>query len=228
MKILHKFPARPNHKLTINSVNDRSTGFLQAKSAACTFIYADGSSKDMVIDYVDRKKSLDAVVICAWAKINDEDYVYLRSCIRPALDLRNWDETGRPEYYPLNQWELPAGLIENEEKGLKGINNAASRECKEEIGAYVNPNGFAPLGHCVFSSVGISGERLYFVHTEIDPKHVEVATLDGSALEENGEVVLCEMACVMDAIDQGHIQDSKTVIGIERLRKHLINMEFTQ
>jgi 8-oxo-dGTP pyrophosphatase MutT (NUDIX family) len=221
MKVVQVLPPVPEHGMKVNRVLDTSTGFLQSKSASCVFTYSNGTSKEMSIDFVDRNKGLDAVIICAWALIDENYYIYLRSCIRPALALRDWEETGRNETNPLNQWELPAGLIEQDEKGWHGVMKAASREFKEEIGAYVNPNYFKSLGYPVYSSVGISGERIYFVVTEVHPKHVETATLDGSALEENGEVVLCLLDTVLSEIDKGTIRDSKTIIGTNRLAKYL-------
>lgn len=218
IEIVKILPTLPNHKMSINKRYDKSSGFLTAKSADVTFEYSSAinSNKNMTIDYVDRK-GLDAVCIVAWASIEDETYVYLRSCIRPAIELRDWGLTGRPnDGDGLNQWELPAGIIDSDETGDAGVYKAASRELKEEVGGYVSPSSFEKLGHHIFSSVGISGERIYFCHTELHPRHVEKAILDGSPLEDNAEIILINIESVLDAIDEGKIRDSKTIIAIQR------------
>jgi 8-oxo-dGTP pyrophosphatase MutT (NUDIX family) len=218
MKYLETLPQLPNHKMKINTLSDVSTGFLSAKSANVDFKYSNNTTKTTTIDYIDRKNgSLDAVTICAWVRKLSRTYIYLRSCIRPALDLRDWSKTGRLENQTLNQWELPAGIIESTETGTEGVQKAASREFKEEIGIYVNPEYFTMLGHPMFSSVGISGERVYFVKTEAHPKYLEKATLDGSAMELNGDVVLVNIQAVISAINDGIIKDTKTILGVMRL-----------
>lgn len=220
IQIYEELPEFPKHTMHIIKSYEESNGFISAKSADVEFHYSNSEEKKLMrVDYVTRRGSLDAVAILAWCKLAGSPYVYLRSCIRPALALRNWQETGRGEPYALNQWEIPAGIIDADEVGSIGVLNAASRELKEEIGGYVNPTYINKLGSEIFSSVGFSGERIYFTETELNIKHIETATLDGSPLEDNAEIILVSLKGIINAINMGRIRDSKTIIAIERFKR---------
>ncbi len=221
MKVTRKITNLPNHKITVNTIYDTSSGFLTAKSADCTLTYESGASRKTKVDFVERKSGLDAVVICAHSTILIDNIptkcVYLRSSIRPVLSLRDWKETGRDVEETLNCWELPAGLIESHETGIDGVKSAASRECQEEVGADIPSSSWNLLGNEAYSSVGISGERIYFAEAEIDPDLIKVATLDGSAMEVEGSVILVPLKVALNAINDGIIKNALSIIGLQRL-----------
>ena len=219
----------PQHEMKILESYDKSSGFLDVRSKKVEFTYEDATGEpealrtaEMTIDYVDRKGSFDAVCIVPYFRGHNDWNVYLISCIRPAVGLRDYTKSGRPEAENnLNQWELPAGIVEADEVGNEGILSAASRELKEEVGIFVKPVWLELLGHRVFSSVGLCGERIYFVATEVHPRYQEDPGTDGSPLEQGSVVQSFSITHINDAIRENHIHDAKTIIGLTRLTKYL-------
>ena len=206
MKIYTQLPSPPEHKISVVERFEESSGFLVTKATKYRFNYDDQSTKEMVVDSIDRTVGNSAVAILAYTTSYMSDSmgqicVYLRSCIRPALH----------KHSASNQWEIPAGIIENE-----SVESAASRELMEEVGIYANPNYFHSLGKPYYSSVGVSGELIHLVKIEANPQHIQKAESDGSPLEYGGQVILVTIDGILKAIDSGQIQDSKTILAITR------------
>lgn len=215
------FPPPPHIRLTEEDVKVLpEDGFLRVNRSALTFHYPSGEkSKPFVADRILRRGD-DAVVIVAyyWNETDNNLYVYLRSAIRPAVALRNYRLSQIPEdQFTGNFWELPAGCIDHGEKGLDGIIAAGVRETKEELGFNTTADDFSFLGKRTFSSVGIAGERLFFVAVEVDPYLRGEPTLDGGPFEREGEVRAFCKDDLLEAIKDGYLIDSKTEIGLLRI-----------
>ena len=98
--------------------------------------------------------------------------------------------------------ELPAGTLEPGEDPVE----TASRECREEIG--LAPGKLVRLGG-VFLAPGYSTEYLHFyLASELEP-----APLAPDA-DEDLKPISMTIDEVLTAIDEGRIQDAKTLTGI--------------
>jgi ADP-ribose pyrophosphatase len=98
--------------------------------------------------------------------------------------------------------ELPAGTLEPGEDPLE----TAARECREEIG--MAPGQLDRLGG-VFLAPGYSTEFLhFFLATDL-----QSSPLDPDE-DEDLQVVTVSLDEAIDAIDQGQIQDAKTLAGL--------------
>lgn len=198
-------------------------GFLHIKRSDVIFNYPNGDkSSPFTVDRIVRRMD-DAVIIVAWYLENNELFVYLRSSIRPAIALKDYTKSQLPEDQSVgNLWELPAGCIDTDEVGQEGVLLAAARETKEELGFIIKPNKFNLLGNRTFSSVGMSGERLYFVECNVKPSERGEPVEDGGPFEAFGKVVAINIIDALKAIDDGEIVDSHTEIGVRRLYESLI------
>lgn len=178
----------------------------------------------MTIDSVVRKAN-DAVAIIAYFKLNNEYYIYMRSCLRPALALRDFDkDSERPEPYGSgveNLWEIPAGLVDANERGWGGLVMAAQRELHEEIGIFADIIKFKPFGPRYFSSAGMSAERIFFFAVEVNPLTIDVPEEDGSALEMGGIVHAYSLTELREALENEEILDAKTQMAIMRFSARL-------
>ncbi len=128
------------------------TGFLRLVRRRYRATYPDGSeSVPFVYDAVDRS-AIDAVVIAAHFVGSDgAPRVFLRSCFRPPLTLRDRAHSPLPEEACDGQlWELPAGLVDTAEQSPTGVARAAQRELLEELGFEVSLDALSPLGHSTF------------------------------------------------------------------------------
>lgn len=213
------FPSPPHIRLVEeNAKITPEDGFLRVCRGELTFYYPNGEkSEPFVADRVVRRGD-DAVVIVAFYRNEGELMVYLRSAIRPAVALRNYRNSKILEDQLVgNFWELPAGCIDKGEEGLDGIIAAGVRESKEELGFDLKPEEFFFLGKRIFSSVGICGERLFFVAVEVDPKTRTEPTLDGGPFEREGVVEAFSQTDLVEAIRDGYLIDSKTEIGLRRI-----------
>src|SRR6185503_16515789 len=84
-------------------------------------------------------------------------------------------------------WEVPAGLVEPEEKGAEGLRACAARETLEEVGIAVEPETFSALGPATWLSPGVIGEKIHYLEARVAPDASGTPTMDGSAVEEKGE-----------------------------------------
>lgn len=195
-------------------------GFLRLVRRAMVATYEDGStSREFTYDEVTRT-CLDAVVLCAHYRQADTHYVYLRSALRPPVTFRDPSRSPVAEGV-LGLFELPAGLVEPEERGVEGLHRCAARELEEELGFRVAPQDLLALGPSAFPCPGVIAERHFYFHVEVEPSQRRPPTLDGSALEHDGRVVALPISEVLTLCRQGHLQDSKTELGVRRLAEIL-------
>lgn len=215
-------PPLPRHALEI--VEDRlphegERGFMNLRRLKLVAVFDDGQrSKPFAYDAADRSR-LDAVVVVAhFAGDDGARRVLLRSALRPPVALRSAEACPLPEPPWLgNMWEVPAGLVEEDERSPEGLLACAARELFEETGARAEPSAIQPLGHATFPSAGVIGERHFFFHVEIDPKARDKPPEDGSALERGALITDVTLAEALDLCRRGLIEDAKTEIALRRL-----------
>lgn len=221
-RLLH-LPAPPLLRLEI--LEDRSSGtegFLRRRSQLVRLLGPEGSrSEALVYDEVDRD-AIDAVVIAAHFVAADEEgsehrFVVLRSAARPPVMGR--DASRSPVEEPENRglWELPAGLVEPEEQSPSGLLRCAARELQEETGFAVEPSRLEVLGPPTYPAPGMVAERHFFFEIEVDPSRQTEPSLDGSPLEEAGELVAIPLKVALKAARDGRLEDAKTELGLRRL-----------
>lgn len=197
-------------------------GFLRLLRRRYVARYPSGTTSDpFVYDAVDRR-ALDVVVIAAHYRQNGQIFVYVRSSVRPPLLLRG---PGRlPLQAPASSgslWELPAGLIEEDEQSPTGVQQAAARELNEELGFAVEPARLRSLGPNTFPAPGMIGEQHIYFEVEVDPTSRVDPTLDGSALEHGGAVVALPLEAALELCMNGQLQDGKSELALRRLRDRL-------
>lgn len=189
-------------------------GFLKLRRLTLENRYPDGSrSAPYRYDLVDRD-ALDAVAIVLFARGPEGVEVCLRTALRPPLALRDDATSGV-------QWEIPAGLIEPEERGPEGARRCAAREALEEVGATLAAEAFEALGPPVTLSPGVMAERLWFVCAAVDPAALVTPTEDGSPVEERAEVRFVALDDALAACRDGRVSDIKTETGVRRLAERL-------
>jgi ADP-ribose pyrophosphatase len=214
-------PDLPRHALVL--VEDRPSldppGFLRLRRVMLSVRFADGAvSAPFEYDAIDRGR-IDAVVVAAhYPGAGGRREVFLRSALRPPVALRSREESPVVEKDTLGAlWELPAGLVERDERTPEGLRRCAARELLEEVGIEVEPGAIRPLGPSAFPAPGVIGERHFFFHVEVDPARLRVPTEDGSALERQGVVIALPVAEAIELCRQGAIEDEKTEIALRRL-----------
>ena len=209
-----ELPELPKHVLALIEEQpslDRP-GFLGLRRVIMRVEYADGTrSEPFEYDAIDRGR-LDAVVVAAHYRGADgRREVMLRSCLRPPLALRSREASPVAERETLGSlWELPAGLVEDDERSPEGLRRCAARELHEEVGIEVAPEALRPLGPSGFPAPGVIGERHFFFHVEIDPARIRVPTEDGSALERHARVAAVPLDEALALTRTGVIEDEKT------------------
>jgi ADP-ribose pyrophosphatase len=195
-------------------------GFLHIVRKRFVARYPDGSeSVPFVYDAIDRR-ALDAVVIAAHHDAHGERMVFLRSAVRPPVALR--DPALYPELAPNENgalWELPAGLVEADERGQAGVRRCASRELSEELGFTVPVDALTELGPSTYPAPGMIGERHFYFEVEVDPEAQGEPELDGSPLERFGVVVAVALTTALEMCRNGEIEDAKTEIALRRLHE---------
>lgn len=180
--------------------------------------YDDGASSEPFVYDVVGRPALDAVVVAAHFERDGVRHVYLRSCLRPPVFLRPLEARAFPEREPLGALlELPAGLVEVDERTPEGIRACAARELAEEVGFVLDPSRLEPLGPSSFPAPGIIGERHYFFHVEVEPREREQPSEDGSPLERGGLVVPLALDEALALARAGELEDAKTELGLRRL-----------
>lgn len=178
------------------------------------------NSEPFTYDIVARER-LDAVVIAAhYTDEHGRRMVYLRSALRPPVALRPKEASPIPEREDLGAlWELPAGLVETDERSAEGLRRCAARELAEELGFEVEPEKLEPLGPSSFPAPGIIGERHFYFHVVVDPARRIAPSEDGSVLERNAVIVAVPIAEALDLVRSGMIEDAKTELGLRRLEE---------
>ncbi len=217
-----KLPPLP--RVAIDVLDDQSSaigsdeGFLRIKRLVLQNRYDDGTrSAEFRYDVLDRS-ALDAVAMVLWAQVDGEPWVCLRSSIRPPLLFRASAEIPVREPEPsVVIWELPAGLIEPDEKGTQGVLRCAARETMEEVGFDLSAERFRLLGPACTVSPGAVGERLYFALAEVDLAARGTPTEDGHPVEERALVAFVPLPEARAALEDGRVADLKTEVGLRRL-----------
>ena len=216
-----ELPELPKHALAL--VLERPSldppGFLRLRRMMLRVPFADGTtSAPFEYDTIDRAR-LDAVVVAAHYRDRDgRRQVILRSALRPPVAMRPRETSPMVEKESLGAlWELPAGLVEADERSAEGLRRCAARELSEEIGVDVAPEALHELGPSAFPAPGVIGERHFFFHVEIDPARGGVPTLDGSPLEEQAVVTTVDLAHAIQLTRTGAIEDEKTELALRRL-----------
>jgi ADP-ribose pyrophosphatase len=149
-------------------------------------------------------------------------HVILRSSIRPPLALRGDTIIAPPLPLPKGAaqgvlWEIPAGLVEKDERTPEGLVRCVVRETTEEIGIDVDAKDVRPLGGVVFPSAGIIGELIYLYECEVDPSSRAEPGGDGSPLERQAQIIELPLSTAVEWCDEGKLPDVKTELGIRRL-----------
>jgi len=228
MLVLDHLPEPPHFDIEV--LEDEvalSDGFLRLRRRRlCTRDQGGDRGPPFLYDEIARE-ALDAVVVVAHFQGGPSDarepYVVLRSAVRPPVVLR--DARVSPLLEPMNRalWELPAGLVEEDERNAEGIKRCAVRELAEEIGVEVSVDALEPLGASAFPAPGMIAERQFFFHVGIAPLEAKAPTLDGSPLEEVGSVVAVPLRVALEAAQNGHLADAKTELSLLRFHWSLEN-----
>lgn len=200
---------------------DSTPGFLSLhRTRYCAVDAAGRRSHEFIYDSVERK-ALDAVVIAAYYREAGRTFVYLRSAIRPPVSLRTRQTTPDREPASIHLWELPAGLVEQDEANPGGPARCAARETREELGFDLTSSQFDELGHGTYPVPGMIAERQFFFAVEVVATKRGSPTLDGSPLEESGIVFAVELGEALEMCRRGEILDGKTELGLRRLQEAL-------
>lgn len=192
-------------------------GFLRVRRLVLANRYADGSSSAHYrYDLVERDAT-DAVGIVLETTREGEPWICLRSSLRPPMSFRHSYAVPVDPVCSPSLWEIPAGLVEADERGEEGLRGCASRETLEEVGLQVRPDRFALLGPGFALSPGVLGEKIFLLHAEVDPSRRGTPTLDGSPTEEAGVIRFVPLAEALEATRDGRIADVKTEVALRRL-----------
>lgn len=181
--------------------------------------YTDGSEgPEYPYDAVLRKY-LDAVVLVLTAEVDGVECVCLRRCIRPPLLLRSEIDLPVPDPAPIHSlWELPAGLVEDGDRGEEGLRRRASAEALEETGYRIEPGRFQLMRCAPFLSPGTIPEKIWFVVARVvDPSSSVEPGGDGSQVEEGAAIRWTPVDEALVMCDRCEIEDAKTELGIRRL-----------
>lgn len=200
---------------------DTGEGFMRLVRRKVRAVYPDGTvSKPFVYDEVDRQR-IDATVIAAhYVDGSGVRHVFLRSSIRPPVFFR--DPARDPCPVPHRGgalWELPAGLVEEDEQNPEGLFRGAARELAEEAGLTVPPSRLSQLGPSTFPCAGVLAERHFYFEVEVDPAARTEPQLDGSALEHGGILLDVSLDEAVAMCRRGEIEDAKSEIALRRLRE---------
>ena len=171
-----------------------------------------GWSDSFIYEHVERR-AMDAVVVA----LHDGERVLLRTALRPPLLFRS--EMNVPldeEDVGASIWELPAGLIEPDERGDEGVRRCAIRETEEETGYQLKDDQLEVLGARRYLSPGVIAEELHFFAADIRGVPRGEIIGDGSPVEEGAtmRMVPFALACEM-------VKDVKSEMAIRRLMAKL-------
>ena len=213
-------------KLTLELLEELppdGAGFLRLIRRRYRVSYPDGShSPPFVYDAIDRA-AIDAVVIAAhFADARGVRRVFLRSAMRPPLTLRDRAHSPLPEEACDGAlWELPAGLVEPDERNPGGVARAARRELHEELGFAVTLESLHAHGPITLPAPGFDAERHFFFEVAVEPSTRGEPLLDGSALERCAVIVHVPLDEALEMCRSGAIEDSKTELALRRLRERV-------
>lgn len=211
-------PKLPGHRvrlITEAPVAPADRGFMYLRRLTLGLTFADGTQSEPFPYFTPHRSRMDAVIIVPHYEKNGETMVVLRSSVRPPLAIREaWPIPPREPVGEL--WELPAGLVEEDEANPEGLRGCAARELMEETGLEVDLAAVQPLGPPSFPSAGMMGECFYFFHGRVDPAKRVIPTEDGSPLERLATIVDVPLRVALDACRAGEVQDAKTEMALRR------------
>lgn len=186
-------------------------GFLRVRRVDLVAKREDGTrSRPFPYDVLERD-AIDAAIMVAHHDVGGRVHVYLRSAVRPPLALRP-----RNPLSP-NVWELPAGLIEPDERPAA----AAAREVEEELGFSVGEEEMVALGPPGYPAPGFIGELHFYFHVRVDPSQRKAPGGDGSPLEDGARIESIPLDIALEACRRGEVPDLKTELALRRLREVL-------
>lgn len=190
-------------------------GFVRVRRLVLRNRYADGTtSREYRYDCAERD-AIDAVGIVL---VDRAGNVCLRSSIRPPIALRpTYSLPFEGESADPTLFEIPAGLVEVDEKGEEGLRGCCARETLEEVGVEVAPSAFTRLGPAFYLTPGVIAEKVHVFVAEVDPDAAAVPTMDGSPVEEHARIEWVPLAEALAACRDGRIADVKTEVAIRRL-----------
>ncbi len=223
---LSDLPEPPFHEFVVVADHSEARGgYLRRISRTLRVAAVDGEAgRTFAYDEVDRR-GIDAVVVVPYyfrpGPAGLTVYVILRSALRPPVALRDPARAPRPEPDNRALWEVPAGLIEPEERGEAGLRAAAARELCEETGFSLEAERLVELGPSTFPCPGVIAERQFFFRAEVEPGRRETPGLDGSPLEAIGELVRVPLGVALEAARNGRLADAKTELALRRLEEAL-------
>lgn len=207
-------------RVRIEVVGDRTAtsradeGFLRVRRVDLVNHYEDGStSRPYAYDCAERA-AMDAVAIVLHTA---DGRVCLRSSIRPPVAFRAGYALPLEGTTDPTLFEIPAGLVEKDERGDDGLRACCARETDEEVGLTVSPTSFARLGPAVYLTPGLIAEKIHLLHAQVDPREAKAPSLDGSPVEENARIEWVPLEEALAACRDGRIEDIKTELGLRRL-----------
>ncbi len=194
-------------------------GFVYVRKLEMRATFANGEVSEPFIYDVCGRNKLDAVVVVPhYLDDTGRRMVVLRSALRPPAAVRPREAWPLPEKPSLGEmWEVPAGLVEENERSADGLQSSAARELMEEAGFDVHASTVKPLGPSTFPTPGLIGERHFFFHVEVDPRTRVTPPEDGSILEKQASVVDVSLTDALDACRAGEVEDAKTELALRRL-----------
>jgi ADP-ribose pyrophosphatase len=199
------------------------SSYLSLYSLRVVNTYTDGTKSEPYRYEAVLRKWLDAVVLILSAKIDGMDCVCLRTSIRPPLLLRPMIDLPQPDderYFAV--LEVPAGLIEDSDKGEEGLLRRAAAETFEETGYQLSPDDFVPLGCGLFVTPGVIPEKMIFLTAKIADIGLRMVPKgDGSPSEEGSDIRWVGVDKALEMCNKGEIVDMKTELGIRRLAAFL-------
>lgn len=199
-------------------------GFLAVRRLRLRNGRADGStSAPYLCDLVERPFGQDAVVVAVFARTPRGIEVLVRHGLRPALALgRDPARAPMPEDPPgLFLAELVAGIVEEGDRGEAGLRARAAYEVHEEAGFVVDASTVEMLGAGSFPSAGSMPEKFHYVAVRVDPATQEPLGGDGSPMEEGAVTRWLDLDQAIAACVRGELADTKTELGLRRLRDRL-------
>ncbi|MCP4674267.1 MAG: NUDIX domain-containing protein [Deltaproteobacteria bacterium] len=228
-----KIPSRVR-RVDITQRTDSDSGnaeaFLTTQRLEIVNTYTNGEKSPAYMYDTVLRKWLDAVVMLLTAEVDGLPVVCLRSGVRPPLLLRRELEIPIPDkriFHTL--WELPAGLIENDEHGPEGIRKRAAIETLEETGYRLSEDDFEILTGAPFLSPGIIPERLYFALGRVEDIADRITpTGDGSPAEDGSGLWWIGIDDALALCEQGELVDTKTELGLWRLKARLRSQESSE
>ncbi len=209
-------------KIAIEIVKDETAsmrsdeGFVRVRRLVLRNRYADGTaSREYRYDCAERD-AMDAVGIVL---VDRAGRVCLRSSIRPPIALRPGYSLPLPEKEKGDPtlFEIPAGLVEPDEKGEDGLRACCARETMEEVGIDTPPSSFTRLGVAVYLTPGLIAEQIHVFVADVDSATAVAPGMDGSPVEERAQIEWVSIEDALAACRDGRIADVKTEVAIRRL-----------